>query len=254
MSAARIATSVSMILRMLMRRRIVLLLLLVIPAVFLTTVALTTSERLVPFRLASIEEEPYIEVSEEEISMVFFAVATAGFLMSFLGLSLIQKHSAVNRRLVLCGYHPVELLVANFLALIGMILFVGVYVAALSSLFVEMEHPALLVAGLCLSGLVYGCYGLLVGTLIRGELEGILLIVLLVNIDAGWLQNPLFYAEAQNQVIIRYLPAYFPSQTSIIASFTDYGATRPILLSLVYGGLFLALAMLIFFTKMRVKS
>jgi hypothetical protein len=105
-----------------------------------------------------------------------------------------------------------------------------------------------------LIGFVYGCYGLTVGSLISGELEGILLIVLLVNIDVGWLQNPVFYAEAQNQIIIQYLPAYFPSQTAIISAFTDYSVLNGALNSFIYGILFLLLSMLIFSKRMSVKK
>lgn len=89
--------------------------------------------------------------------------------------------------------------------------------------------------GLFLICFVYGGYGFLAGSIIKGELEGVLLILLLVNIDVGWLQNPVFYAEAHNQMLIKYLPAYFPSQTSIIAAYTDYSITMPAITSLAYG-------------------
>lgn len=254
MSEARIFTSFIMILRMLVRRRIVLMLLLVIPAVFLTIVELTSSDRNLAFRLASLEGDTFIEVSEKTISLVFFAVASVGFLLSFLGLNLIQKNSEINRRLVICGYHPLELLISNLLSLLVLIIFIATYVGVLTSAFFHLDHLGMMIFGLALNGFVYGCYGMLVGSLIKGELEGILLIVLLANIDAGWLQNPLFYAEAQNQAIIRYLPAFFPSQTSIIAAFTDFSAIMATLQSLLYGLGLLALSMLIFFNKMRIKK
>lgn len=254
MIVSRITTSFSMILRMLFRRRIVLILFVIIPAVFLTTVYYTTSDRLLPFKLASLDEEVFIEVSEQHISMLFFAVACAGFLVSFLALNLIQKHYSVNRRLIICGYHPLELLSSNLFSLIFMIILIAVYVGLLTRAFFHIDHLLWFIFGLVLTGFVYGCYGLVVGSLIKGELEGILFIVLLVNIDAGWLQNPLFYAEAQNQAIIRYLPAYFPSQTAIIAGFTDYSIASASINSLIYGVGFLVIAMLIFFTKMRIKG
>jgi hypothetical protein len=243
-----------MILRMLVRRRIVLILLIVIPTIFLFTVSITTSDRLLPFQLASLEKEVFIEVSEKEISLLFFAVASTGFLVSFLALNLIQKNSMINRRLVICGYHPLELLVSNLLSLFLMILLIAIYVGLLTHAFFSIDQLWLMIFGLALTGFVYGCYGLAVGSMIRGELEGILLIVLLANIDAGWLQNPLFYDEAQNQVIIRYLPAYFPSQTAIIAAFTDYSAVKASLISILYGLVLLILSMLIYFTKMRIKK
>ncbi len=80
-----------------------------------------------------------------------------------------------------------------------------------------------------------------------------LLIVLLANIDAGWLQNPLFYAEAENQIIIRFLPAFFPAQTSIIAAFSDYSVTWNILYSFLYGLIFFMLANGIYYLKMKRK-
>ncbi len=252
MNSYRIYTGLAMILRMLVRRRIALILLAVIPAVFLSIVEFTTSEKVRPFRLASLNEEVFVDINGRGISLIFLAVASAGFLVSFLALNLIQKNSEVNRRLVICGYNPIELLIAILLSLVLVISFIGIYVGLLTNAFFSIKHLPAFILGLVLIGFVYGCYGLLVGSVINGELEGILLIVLLVNIDAGWLQNPLFYAEAQNQAIIKYLPAYFPSQTAIISAFTDYSATKASLYSLLYGSVFLLLSTIIYFYKMRI--
>ena len=254
MSINRILTGLSMVLRMLFRQRIVIILIVVIPAAFLSVVELTTTERLLPFRLASLDEKVFIEISEKGISFVFFAVASSGFLISFLALNLIQKNNEVNKRLIICGYHPIELLISILLTLFFMILLIAIYVGLLTNVYYSISHLPMFIYGLMLIGFVYGCYGLTVGSLIKGELEGILLIVLLVNIDVGWLQNPLFYAEAQNQNIIQFLPAYFPSQTAIITAFTEYSSSNASLYSLIYGSVFFTLSMLIFFNKMRVKK
>lgn len=254
MNMHRIYTSFLMILRMLFRRRIALILLAVIPVIFLSVVELTSSEHILPFRLASLNDDVFVGAVERGISLIFLAIASAGFLVSYLALNLIQKNSEVNRRLVICGYHPIELLISILLTLFLMIALIGMYVGLLTHLFFPIKHLPAFILGLVLIGFVYGCYGMAVGSIVKGELEGILLIVLLANIDAGWLQNPLFYAEAQNQLIIRYLPAYFPSQAAIISAFTDYSATQASLLSLLYGSLFLLLSMLIFFNKMKIKK
>ncbi len=171
-----------------------------------------------------------------------------------MALNLIQKNNETNKRLIICGYHPIELLLSKLICLFFIIIFIATYIGLLSSYFFSINSVPLLIFGLTLTGFVYGCYGLAVGSLIKGELEGILLVVLLVNIDAGWLQNPLFYAEAQNQQLIRFLPAYFPSQTAIIAAFTDYSITNASLNSFFYGLSFLILSMIIFFKKMRIKK
>ena len=236
-----------MILRMLVRQKIVLVLLLVIPAFFLSMVALTSSDRL----LASLEDDVFISISEKAVSFIFFAVASAGFLVSFLALNLIQKNNAVNKRLVICGYHPIELLISILLALVMVIVLIAIYVGLLTNAFYTIKNLWRFILSLILIGFVYGSYGLAIGSLVKAELEGILLIVLLVNIDVGWLQNPLFYAEAQNQMIIKFLPAYFPSQTAIITAVTDYSALSSIGSGMLYGLGFLLFSMLIFFIKMR---
>ena len=92
---------------------------------------------------------------------------------------------------------------------------------------------------------------MLVGALLKGELEGILLITLLANIDVGWLQNPIFYAGALNKIIIRVLPAFYPSQVSIISSFTGHPVLKPLMLSLVYGMILLFISLLIYWLRMR---
>ena len=242
-----------MILRMLVRQKIVIVLLLIIPAFFLSIVEFTTSDRMLPFQLASLDDDVFINISEKGISFIFFAVASAGFLVSFLALNLIQKNNTVNRRLIICGYHPIELLISILLALLLVIVMIAVYVGVLTNAFYTIDNLGRFILGLILIGFVYGSYGLAVGSLIKVELEGILLIVLLVNIDVGWLQNPLFYAEAQNQIIIKYLPAYFPSQTAIITAVTDYSSTASTVNGILYGLVFLVFSMLIFFYKMRTK-
>ena len=112
MTVNNIITGLSMILRMLVRQKIVIILLLIIPAFFLTIVELTTSDRMLPFQLASLDDDVFVNISEKGISFIFFAVASSGFLVSFLALNLIQKNNSVNRRLIICGYHPIELLIS----------------------------------------------------------------------------------------------------------------------------------------------
>ena len=243
-----------MILKMLFRRRIILISLVVIPVAFLSGVELTASPKIILFRLASLNEKIFLEESQKGIALVFFAVASTGFLVSFLALNLIQIDNDVNRRLVICGYHPFELLISNLFSLLLMIMSIALYIGLLINAFVPIKHLPMFIFGLTLIGFVYGCYGLTIGSLIKGKLEGILLIFLLANIDVGWLQNPMYYAEAHNNIIIRYLPAYFPSQSAIIAAFTDYSVANAAFYSILIGSGFLILSMIIFYNKMRLKK
>jgi hypothetical protein len=133
----------------------------------------------------------------------------------------------------------------------GVIVVVGIYVASLILVFFEPEHFFRVVVGFILIGFVYGSYGLLVGSVLKGELEGILMITLLANIDVGWLQNPVYFADALNKSIIQGLPAFFPSQVSIISAFSDHEILKPIIGSIIYGTAFLFISLLIYWLKMR---
>lgn len=239
--------------RELMRNRVALILLFGIPTLFYALIVLTTTDRILAFKLAAISEEMLIEVSERSESLIFIGLASIGLLTSFLALNLIQKHSNVNRRLVLCGYRSSELITSKLAVLLCAIILIGCYVTALLLLFYQPKHLISVIIGFMLGGYVYGCYGLLVGTIFKRELEGILFVVLLVNIDAGWLQNPIYYADAQNKAIIRHLPAYFPSQTCMVSAFTDNSILAPLIWSIVYGSFLLLAALIIFWWKMRVQ-
>jgi hypothetical protein len=243
-----------MSLRELLRSRIALLLLFLIPTVFYAIILLTTTHKVIAFKLASVSEDMLIQVSQRHEALIFIGLAAVGLLMSFFALNLTQRHAAVNRRLLLCGFETSELILSKFAVLIGLILIIGSYISLLLLLFFRPSRLALVLIGFMLAGYVYGCYGLLVGALFKRELEGILFIVLLANIDAGWLQNPIYYAEAQNKVIIRHLPAYFPSQVSMASAFTEHSILNPLLGSLIYGSLLLLAAMAIFWWRMRIRK
>ena len=252
MRLARLRTSALLTAAELARNRFAICLLLVIPILFFALVWLTVADKPVAFRLASVSRNALVEVSARRESLAFIAVAAAGLLASFLALNLIQRYSGANRRLVLCGYQPSELVLAKLFVLLCAVALIACYVTALLRLFFAPRHFWYTVLGIALAGFVHACYGLLAGAITRRELEGILLIVLLVNIDAGWLQNPIYYAEAQNKLLIRCLPAYFPSQASIISAFTGHSIVEPLIGSLIYGGVLLLAALLVYLWRMRV--
>jgi hypothetical protein len=147
-----------------------------------------------------------------------------------------------------------EWIPAKAAVLLSVIVCIGGYVGAMLPLFFAPRRFLLVLFGFMMGGYVYGCYGMLIGAIFKRELEGILFIVLLANFDVGWLQNPIYYAQAQNKAIIRHLPGFFPSQLSMVSAFTDHSVLQPLLGSLAYGTLLLMGAMLIFWWKMRIRK
>jgi hypothetical protein len=247
----RIRVAFSLSARDLLRRRIVLLLMLLVPTVFYAIMFVITTTKSITFQLSAIEAEDYLTVAQRSEALVFIGLAAVGVLTSFLGMNLSQRDVQVFRRLVACGYRPAEIVVARLGVLGCVVLLMSAFVASFLGAFFSPLQPWLVYAGFVLCGWVYGSYGLLVGAVFRQELEGVLFVVLLANLDIGWLQNPIYYAEAQNKALIRHLPAYFPSQLSMVAAFTDKAVLNPVLGSLAYGTVLLAAALIIYSRRMK---
>ena len=247
-------TSFNMHFRMLMRQKIVLLLLLGIPALFIFIVQLTASEREILFEVGIAETKTMIKATEANVSLIFVSMATIGFLSSFVSLSLVLQYKDVNRRLVICGYYPAELMLSALAVMFFIIVLLVLCIGLSIQFFFQPLHFWTMLLGMLFNGLIYGGYGMLVGCMIKGSLEGTLTVILLANIDAGWLQNPLFFSEARNKFIIQLLPAYHPTQLSVGAAFTNVPLQTSIITSLAYMLFFFGAAIIISYYSMRIKQ
>jgi ABC-2 type transport system permease protein len=250
-SARRLAVAGVLALRELGRDRMAVFFLFFIPGFFLGITRLITPDLPLLVPLASVEGEPTLFVSQRAAMMTFVAAGVVGFLASFAGMSLVRRASELDRRLALCGYRAPELLLAKLAVLAPVVALVAAFVAALLAAAVSPERPGVMLGGLLLQGLVYGGWGLLVGALLRRELAAVLAITVLANLDAGWLQTPVFYATAENKAFIRALPAFFPCQVTALGAFTDLDAARQALGSAAWGAALFALAVGAFAWRMR---
>jgi hypothetical protein len=246
----RVRVASAMTARELVRNRIGVALLFILPTLFYTLIVITTGERNVPFELASTGEGLIIASARSE-ALVFMGLVATAFLSAFLALVLMQKHLQSTRRLVLCGYSAVEIVAARLSVLVVSIALIAGYVGAIGRFFFSPLHPWKVVLGFALVGFVYSCYGLLMGVLWRRELESIIAIILLVNIDVGWLQNPIFYSTSVRKSFPKYLPAWFPTQVSMVGAFTNHQIGMLAVWSLLYGSAFLLVALWIFHIRMR---
>lgn len=238
----------------LLRRRLSLLMLFILPALFDIIILVTTNKNEVPVILGILSDDSVRMLSRQALSFVFLGGAVVAFITSFLAFYLVHQRTEVDRRLVLCGYRPFDIIAAKMAVLIVIVLSIAVYESLIIRPFIEPIHFGYVLAGLFLCGLVYSCYGLLVGAVSTHELEGIFLIVLVANIDVGWLQNPSYYKESSNRLIIEYLPGFFPTQLAMVGTFTDGLPVVAIWGSLLYSAIFLAAAVFAFWLRIRGRT
>jgi hypothetical protein len=243
--------------RELARKRLVLVLGLCLPALFFAAAIAMESNQLVRVVLAAASGKARL-VEELDLSLLFLGMAAAGTISAFLAANLVQRQLHANRRLVLCGYSPAELMAARLSVLLAIALasalYIGLGLALLARIdyFTPPRFPVGVFLGLALAAFVHACYGLLVGTLFANELASIFAILVLVNIDAGWLQNPLYYQNAAGKWLIEALPAHYPSQVTYVSAFTDERVGHALVNGLAYGGVLLLAAMWLYVRRMRV--
>jgi hypothetical protein len=257
MRAAYVATAAAMIARELARKRLVLVLALCVPVAFFAVAFATESNQLVRVVFASAPERARL-VEELDLSLLFLSVAATSLISAFFAASLIQRQLDANRRLVLCGFRASELVTARLAVLLGIIaaatLQAGLSLELLGrlDLFTSPRFPAGMILGIAAGAFVYGCYGMLVGTLFRRELESIFAIVLVINVDAGWLQNPFYYGNSGSKWLIEALPAHFPSQVAYLSAFTSERIGEALASGLAYGALLLLISLALYARRMEV--
>jgi hypothetical protein len=251
---SRVLVAAGMTLRELSRGRLALGLAAAVPLLFFVVAALVSSHRDVAVQLAAAPTESLLNVDERAQSFVFLAVAAAAVIGAFMAASLVQRRVGASRRLVLCGYAAAELIAAKLLVLLGIVAATAAYTGAVVLAVVRPARPGGVLLGLALGCLVYGGYGLLTGTLLRRDLETIFALLMLINVDAGWLQNPLYYAGSRSRWLIEWLPGHYPAQTSFLAAFTDDPLHWAALSATGYGAVLILLAFVIYSLRMRVRQ
>jgi hypothetical protein len=247
----RIVTSALLAAADLARNSIAIALLLFAPPLLFGIVFITTGERDIAFQLSTAGPAT-LGGSERQLSLLFIGLTAISGVSAFLALLLVLGPVTTDRRLVFEGYHPGELLLGKLLVLAAIAITVAAWVSVLLPLFTHTTRTAGVLLGFLLASLLYATIGLAIGALARREVEGMLVILLLINIDAGWLQNPVFYAHAHQQQLIRLLPAHFPGQVVMVSAFTTAGIGRAVAASAAWIAAAAMLAAVLYALRVRV--
>lgn len=237
--------------RELWRNRFGLFLLLIIPGVFLAVVEWTSGTGKLPVDLYFPDETKTLLLSQHDINLVFIGTAVSGFLTAYYAILLFNRNFKYFRHCIGMGLSPTGFILARFLFFITVTIILSVYISLSMEWLVTVEHPVRLFIGILSVGMIYGAFGGIVGLISKDIMVAILWVVLLANLDAGWLQNPVFYSSAQKTELIHWLPAFYPTQVVFAAAFTSDWNTRALWLSMLYATVFIVLMLLIIHLKIR---
>jgi len=235
----------------LLRNKLGLLLLFVIPTCFLAVVEWTSGESPLPVKLYFFQTIDQLLLNQREISLVFMSGAIGGFLMSYYAILLFQQDFEYYRYCISMRLSAFTFVASRFCFFFTLIAAMAVFITLIMRLMMSFENILGVLAGFVLLGLIYGAYGGIVGLLSKDFMVAILFVALLANIDAGWLQNPVFYSTAQNAAFIRWLPAFFPCQFIFSSAFAGKINLWALLMSFVYVSVLFAVLFLAIQIKIK---
>ncbi|HET6876695.1 MAG TPA: hypothetical protein VFH38_04145 [Jatrophihabitans sp.] len=210
------------------RRPLLVVMLAVIPIIFITWGAKATP--LTPHRLTLPDGTRVLSDTRAIMTVMDVPVAIA-FLGGLVGVFVVTAALQSDRRLVVAGYTPTEVIVPRLVVLTLAVLVISVVSLVVMAFTFTPNLWGPFIVGNVLAGLTYAELGALAGALI-GRLGAVYLMFFLPNIDIGIAQDPLFF-NGDPQAWARGLPGYGPTrmivESSFAKDFTAVGALLPAL-------------------------
>jgi hypothetical protein len=229
-----------------------LVLLLVIPAVFIGMIVWTASQATIPLKIFFGDETLQIMLTQRQAGLVFVSAAVSGFLAAYYALILFHNDLGYFRFCAFMGLSPALFTAARFAAFLGVTALLAAITTFGLGRITTLEQPFTVFAGFLLITVIYGAYGGIVGVLSRSFMPALLLIVLLADLDAAWLQNPVYYSAAQESQVIHWLPAFYPCQMVFSAAFTQRANSSALGGALVWA--LVTVAILIVAVQLRMRG
>jgi hypothetical protein len=213
--SARLGAVTVLGVRELARRPLLLVLLVALPFFFITRAIASTvpQPRVVP-----LPDGGEVLSNMQDVHGATMAAITIAFLAGLCGLYVLQSARDADRRLVVAGFRPVEVVVprlATIAAATAIVVVVSMLVTALSF---SPQQWLPFVAANVLVGLTYGAIGALAGVGL-GRLGGTYFMLFLPMVDLGIAQTPMFGDGAPDGWAYM-LPGYGAGRVAVDAAFS----------------------------------
>lgn len=192
-----------------------------VPAWYALMAGLITHEPL-DYRLFSTGAT--LSVDGRHLGLITAGMNSLTLITGFAVFAAIRRALPLDRRLVFAGYRQSRLIAAKTLATVGVAAAIAAY-ASLVLLAFWRPPPAgwaAVLVGFAVMAIEYGALGLLLGVLVKGDLEGFFLIIMGGLVDT-FLQNPVGNPVA-NKPLLAYFPSFGPMQFASGGAFGSTGS------------------------------
>ncbi|MEV3968445.1 hypothetical protein AB0K68_09945 [Streptomyces sp. NPDC050698] len=224
-----------------LRNRLALALAVAFIPVWIAVARLCTSDQVVSTRLDAISAP--VSAPASQLGQVASALGAVTMVAGFIAFTETFQSRQMDHRLLLAGYPRLPMLLAKLAAIALTAAALALYTTILLWISLPVRHASPLGLALLGAGLAYGGIGLLLGSLVRGELEGFFLIIMLSLVDTG-LQNPVFNT-LMDAAGVSAFPLYGVNQLALSSALTPHTPWSHGLLSLAWSTATGALALLV---------
>lgn len=192
-----------------------------------------------------------LHVSGAHLTLITAGLNSVTMIAGFVVFDAVRKAVAFDRRLVRSGYRQSTLIGAKSLAIAAVAAAIALY-TALAVLPFWRPAPSgwlCVLAAFAVIALTYGALGLLLGVLVKRDLEGFFLIIMGGLMDT-FLQNPLGNPLA-NKPVLEWFPSFGPMQFAAAGAFGRTALPGHLVLGLVWAAGFTAVGLLVFRARTR---
>jgi ABC-2 type transport system permease protein len=194
-----------------------------------------------------------LTVDGGHLTLITAGLNSVTMIVGFAVFAAIRRTLPFDRRLVFAGYRQATLIGAKALAIAVVAAAVAAYTALVLLAFWRPGPAgwAAILAAFTVIALAYGSLGLLLGVLVKSDLEGFFLIIMGGLMDT-FLQNPLGNPLA-GKPILEWFPSFGPTQFAVAASLGRTALWGHLALGLAWPAAFAAAGLLIFRIRTRTR-
>lgn len=212
------------------RNRFAMLLVVVYIPVWIALAYVTIPDASAAFRLRATGE--ILSPPGNHLTQITGALNAVTLIAGFMMFAATFTGGAFDRRLAMAGYPRFHLVLAKLSALTLICAAVAAYATAAVAFTWPPRQPLVLAAALFCAALTYGALGVVFGSVLRREVEGMFAILMISILDVA-LQNPLS-SSGSDSAVVRFLPTYGAVQASMSAAFSDASAVQGLVIQFLW--------------------
>ena len=216
-----------------------------VPVWFLLTSSMI-SHKSVGFRLRATGAT--LVVDGYKLTLITAGLSAITLITGFVVFAAVRRSLPFDRRLVLSGYRPAALIAAKTNAALLQAIGIGAYAAIVLLFFWRPGGLWTIALTFVLGAATYAALGLLIGVLVRGDLEGFFLIIMISLLDT-FFQAPVDTPLA-NKPVLEFFPSYAPTQFAVAGAFRHEVLADMVGLSLAWTAAFALLGLVVLRLRM----